>query len=102
MPHNGFEDFLLKVDLRDQPAMKERFIALFLSKTRDEWTHIFEGRYPLLPGFLITSAGTDACVTPVLEFSEVEKYAQNAHRQVFLQTDSDPEPGLRRFVSCFD
>jgi alpha-methylacyl-CoA racemase len=38
------------------PKMLEVFTARFASKTRDEWAEIF--------------AGTDACVTPVLTWSE--------------------------------
>jgi len=37
---------------QEWPAMKERFAAVFRSKTRDEWTAVFDG--------------TDACVAPVL------------------------------------
>ena len=42
--------------------MHEVFTERFASKTRDEWTEIF--------------AGTDACVTPVLTWSEA---AQPTH-----------------------
>ena len=44
------------------PQMLEIFTARFASKTRDEWTEVF--------------AGTDACVTPVLTWTEA---AENAH-----------------------
>lgn len=44
------------------PGMCELFAERFARKTRDEWTAIF--------------AGTDACVTPVLTWSEA---AQNEH-----------------------
>ena len=42
--------------------MRKLFAERFASKTRDEWTEIF--------------AGTDACVTPVLTWTEA---AQNEH-----------------------
>lgn len=42
--------------------MRELFARRFASKTRDEWAEIF--------------AGTDACVTPVLSWSEA---ANDAH-----------------------
>ena len=42
--------------------MHKIFTERFASKTRDEWTEIF--------------AGTDACVTPVLTWTEA---AQNEH-----------------------
>jgi alpha-methylacyl-CoA racemase len=44
------------------PEVHTLFAAKFASKTRDEWTEIF--------------AGTDACVTPVLTWTEA---AQNEH-----------------------
>ena len=44
------------------PEMHKIFTEQFASKTRDEWTEIF--------------AGTDACVTPVLTWTEA---AQNEH-----------------------
>lgn len=40
------------------PEMKRRFEGAFKSKTRDEWEKVFDG--------------TDACCTPVLEYSELE------------------------------
>ena len=43
-------------------ALLKRFIERFAGKTRDEWAEIF--------------AGTDACVTPVLTWSEA---ATDAH-----------------------
>nr|CRL76273.1 putative acyl-CoA transferase/carnitine dehydratase [Mycolicibacterium komanii] len=44
------------------PEMRKLFAERFARKTRDEWAEIF--------------AGTDACVTPVLTWSEA---AQNKH-----------------------
>jgi len=56
---------------RDQwPAMKERFTEVFLTKTRDEWTAIFEG--------------TDACTTPVLSPSEAATIL-TMHNEMFSQ-----------------
>ena len=49
-------------DIAAYPQMREIFTERFASKTRDEWTQIF--------------AGTDACVTPVLTWTEA---AQNEH-----------------------
>uniref|UniRef100_A0A914XV31 Alpha-methylacyl-CoA racemase n=1 Tax=Plectus sambesii TaxID=2011161 RepID=A0A914XV31_9BILA len=61
----------------------------FKKKTRDEWTHIF--------------AGTDACVTPVLELDEVSSNEQNKSRQSFITLDDNqpfsaptPAPRLSR------
>lgn len=51
-----------QLDIGSYPKMLEVFTARFASKTRDEWAQIF--------------AGTDACVTPVLTWSEA---AGDAH-----------------------
>lgn len=59
------------------PAMKERFRETILTKTRDEWTAIFEV--------------VDACVTPVLSPREAPTYPYNAEREVFVN-DKRPQP----------
>ena len=68
---------------RDQwPAMKQRFTEVFLTKTRDEWTAIFEG--------------TDACTTPVLSPTEAATHPYNAQRNVFsTQSARQPNPAPR-------
>ena len=74
---------LLDEELPDQsdrtqwPAMKERFAAIFRTKTRDEWTEIFGDR--------------DACVTPVLSPSEAVTHPYNVAREVYV-TGATPQP----------
>jgi alpha-methylacyl-CoA racemase len=51
-----------QLDIGAFPEMQKIFTDRFASKTRDEWTQIF--------------SGTDACVTPVLTWTEA---AQNEH-----------------------
>lgn len=51
-----------QLDVAAFPRMRELFTAKFASRTRDEWTEVF--------------AGTDACVTPVLTWTEA---AVDAH-----------------------
>ena len=75
-------------DLPDQmdrahwPEMKERLAAIFLTKSRDEWTAIFDG--------------VDACVTPVLSPSEAARHPYNVARGVFsLEGDVQPQPAPR-------
>ena len=51
-----------QLDIASYERMREIFAERFAGRTRDEWTQIF--------------AGTDACVTPVLTWSEA---ATNAH-----------------------
>jgi alpha-methylacyl-CoA racemase len=61
------------------PAMKERVAAVFASKSRDEWERIF--------------AGTDACVTPVLELDEVADHPHNRARAFFDCSGGVLQPG---------
>jgi alpha-methylacyl-CoA racemase len=68
---------------RDQwPELKERLASVFRSKTRDEWTAIFEN--------------TDACVTPVLSPSEAARHRYNVERQVYsIEGTVQPNPAPR-------
>ncbi|CKM83504.1 fatty-acid-CoA racemase [Mycobacterium tuberculosis] len=55
-------DVPTQLDVAGYPQMYDIFAERFASRTRDEWTRVF--------------AGTDACVTPVLAWSEA---ANNDH-----------------------
>ncbi len=68
---------------REQWAlMKQRFQETFITKTRDEWTKIFED--------------VDACVTPVLSPQEATNHPYNTQRQVFVSEDRpQPSPAPR-------
>jgi alpha-methylacyl-CoA racemase len=62
--------------------MKERFGAIFLTKTRDEWTEIFRD--------------ANACVTPVLSPREAAHHPYNTERLVFATDDVvQPQPAPR-------
>jgi alpha-methylacyl-CoA racemase len=66
------------------PSMRARLASIFRSKTRGEWTRIFEG--------------TDACVTPVLSMAEAPRHPHAAHRGSFLDIGSfrdQPSPAPR-------
>jgi len=75
---------LNQADLPDQndrekwPEMKERFARVFKTKTRDEWTAVFEGK--------------DACVAPVLELDEVADHPQNRQRDLLIELDGVVQP----------
>jgi alpha-methylacyl-CoA racemase len=56
------QDVPSQFDIADYPQMHKIFTERFAAKTRDEWSTIF--------------AGTDACVTPVLTWTEA---AVNEH-----------------------
>ena len=60
-------------DREHWPQVKERFAAVFATRTRDEWAAAF--------------AGTDACVTPVLAFGEVAAHPHLAARSTIVERD---------------
>jgi len=80
-----YEVFLAKLGLTedelpqfdDFDELKARVAEIFLSKTREEWCHIFDG--------------SDACVSPVLDQSEAPDHPQNKARGSFL-SDGMPRP----------
>ena len=63
--------------------MRDRFADVFKTKTRDEWTAIFDG--------------TDACVAPILDMDEVDKHRHNRERGLLLEVEgaSQPAPAPR-------
>jgi alpha-methylacyl-CoA racemase len=64
---------------RDEwPALKARFADVFRSKTRDEWTAVFDG--------------TDACVAPVLSPWEAHLHPHNVARSTFIEVDGAVQP----------
>jgi alpha-methylacyl-CoA racemase len=76
------DDVPAQMDRSTWPAMKDRFTALFRTKSRDEWTEIFANR--------------DACVTPVLSPSEAATHPYNTNRDVFTtQGPTQPNPAPR-------
>ena len=56
----------------DSDELKSKLSAKFATKTRDEWTHIFDA----LP---------DSCVIPVLELHEAPNHPQNLARKSFVR-----------------
>lgn len=62
-----------QMDPSSWPALKERFAAVFGSRSRAEWTEVFDG--------------SDACVTPVLTPAEAALHPHNTERGVFLRRD---------------
>ncbi|EIF35707.1 putative acyl-CoA transferase/carnitine dehydratase [Burkholderia sp. Ch1-1] len=60
------------------PVLRERFAAAFLTCTRDEWCAVFEG--------------SDACVAPVLSFSEAPAHPQHRARGSFVEVAGVVQP----------
>jgi len=77
------EDLPEQMDRDEWPKMKERFAAVFSSKTRDEWASIFDG--------------SDACVAPVLTMSEAPTHPHNRLRGTFSEVAGvlQPSPAPR-------
>jgi len=73
------EDLPAQNDRDHWPAMKERFAAIFRTRTRDEWAEAF--------------AGTDACGAPVLSPWEAHTHPHNAQRSTFVEIDGVVQPG---------
>jgi len=75
-------------DMSRWPELRARFSEAFAAHDRDHWAQVF--------------AGTDACVTPVLSFAEVESEPHNAERDTFYREDDylfpAPAPRFSRSV----
>ena len=72
------EELPYQHDRSQWPALKDRFAAIFRSKTRDEWTAIFDG--------------ADACVVPVLTISEAVAHPHNVQRGTFTDVAGVVQP----------
>jgi alpha-methylacyl-CoA racemase len=59
-----------QMDMPGWPTVRERFTEVFKTKTRDEWSAIFDG--------------TDACVAPVLGLGEVADHPHNQARGLLI------------------
>jgi alpha-methylacyl-CoA racemase len=75
-------------DMSRWPELRARLTEAFAEHDRDHWTKVF--------------AGSDACVTPVLSFGEVESEPHNTERDTFYR-DGDflfpaPAPRFSRTV----
>jgi alpha-methylacyl-CoA racemase len=60
------------------PEMKERFASVFKTKTRDEWTALFQN--------------TDGCGAPVLSPWEAHEHPHNVARQTFVEVEGIVQP----------
>lgn len=60
------------------PDARERFAAVFRSKTRDEWCALMEG--------------SDVCFAPVLSLAEAPEHPHNRARATFVEVDGVVQP----------
>ena len=83
------DDVPSQFDIGAYPTMQSMFTERFATKTRDEWTEIF--------------AGTDACVTPVLTWTEATENEHLRARSTVTTTDgvdqAAPAPRFSRTPS---
>jgi len=71
-------EFRNQMNQRQWPALKAKLQAVFLTRTRDEWTEIMEG--------------TDVCFGPVLSMDEAPRHPHNVARQTFVTRDGVVQP----------
>ena len=70
--------FDAQLDSGQWPVLKEKLTALFLTRTRKEWSALMEG--------------TDICFAPVLGFDEAVAHPHNAARGTFVEADGVMQP----------
>jgi alpha-methylacyl-CoA racemase len=83
-------DFEAQMDRKAWPALKQKLVDVFKTKTRDEWCKIMEG--------------TDVCFAPVLTMAEAPQHPHMAARNVFVSrhgvTQPAPAPRFSRTPSA--
>ena len=67
-----------QMDRENWAETKEKFKKIFKTKTRDEWTTIFEDR--------------DACTTPVMAPFEAPEHRHATARDIFVEVDGVTQP----------
>jgi alpha-methylacyl-CoA racemase len=72
------EDLPDRHDRTAWPRLRKRFAEVFRTRTRDEWTRVFEG--------------SDACFAPVLSLSEAPQHPHNKVRGTFIDVDGVVQP----------
>jgi alpha-methylacyl-CoA racemase len=65
-------------DVANWPKHKERFAALFRTRSRAEWRALLEG--------------TDVCFAPVLNLAEAAEHPHNRARGAYLEIDGVTQP----------
>ncbi|MFZ6848944.1 CaiB/BaiF CoA transferase family protein [Undibacterium sp. RuRC25W] len=70
--------FLSQMEMSSWPQLKQKFSALFATKTRSEWCTVLEG--------------TDVCFAPVLDMDEAASHSHNIARKNFIDVDGVMQP----------
>jgi alpha-methylacyl-CoA racemase len=78
------------MDPKAWPALRQKLVEVFKSKTREEWCKIMEG--------------TDVCFAPILTMAEAPKHPHMAARKIFVSrhgvTQPAPAPRFSRTPSA--
>lgn len=79
----GEAEFAYPTAPDDWPRLKQRFEAIFRTRTRDEWCAMLED--------------TDTCFAPVLSLAEAPRHPHNLVRETFVEADGllQPAPAPR-------
>ncbi len=67
-----------QMDKAKWPEMKAHLEAIFVTKSRDEWSALLEG--------------TDICFAPVLTMDEAAQHPHNVHRKTFVEVAGITQP----------
>ena len=68
-----------QLDVAQWPEHRRRIADVIVTRTRDEWTEVFQD--------------SDACLTPVLSLREAPVHPHMAAREVFVDRDGVTQPG---------
>jgi alpha-methylacyl-CoA racemase len=74
----GDPEFAKQRRQSDWPRLRQKFAALFASRTRSQWCELLEG--------------TDACFAPVLDMAEAPAHPHNRARRAFIEIDGVTQP----------
>ena len=74
----GLPDDIDRLNPANWPELRRRMRAVFITRTRDEWAQLLEG--------------ADACVAPVLDFTDAPAHLQNRERGTFVEVDGIRQP----------
>ncbi len=72
------DEFKAQNDPSKWPVYKNKFEAIFKTKTREEWCKLMEG--------------TDICFAPVLDYVEAQQHHHNVARKTYMELDGIVQP----------
>ncbi|GAA1006852.1 CoA transferase [Acrocarpospora pleiomorpha] len=74
----GLTDLPDRDDQANWPVIRDHLAAVFATRTRADWEAVF--------------AGSDACVSPVLELAEAPEHPHNRARETFVEVSGVTQP----------